>query len=255
MTPEGSILAHYHETKEIIEAKPYVLEGLGEDLIPANIDFDVIDKFVKVNDRESFLMTRALLKQEAIYTGGSGGAAVAGAIKYAKGLDTPKQILVILPDSGNRYQSKIFNDDWMRINGFFNSSFNVMIKEVLESLGRESQELVTIPDTSKVGEAVKLMEEKGISQLPVTGAQDKVVGMLTEEVLMRPVFEGEINLDENVSIAYDRDFVVVDVHDMLEQVASQLAENKIVLITEAGKVVDILTHIDILNYISEKGKY
>ncbi|MCB9094399.1 MAG: cysteine synthase family protein [Halobacteriovoraceae bacterium] len=115
---EGSILAHYHKTGEIIPAKSYVLEGLGEDFIPSNIDFKIIDDFVVVHDEESFVMTRDLLAKEGIYTGGSGGAAVLGAVRYAQTLSKPEDILVILPDSGSRYLSKLYNNDWMKSHGY-----------------------------------------------------------------------------------------------------------------------------------------
>jgi len=116
---EGSILMHYHKTGEICEAKSYVVEGIGEDFLPDNVLFDQIDDFVMVNDKESFLMTRELLTKEGIYAGGSCGSAVVGAIRYAETLDKPERILVILPDSGNRYASKIYNDKWMREMGYF----------------------------------------------------------------------------------------------------------------------------------------
>lgn len=115
---EGSIVAHYGKTGEIGLAKPYALEGVGEDFIPANYDFSLIDDFVIVNDKDSFLMTRKLLKQEGLYAGGSSGAAVIGAIRYAKTLRKPKKILILLPDSGDRYTSKIYNDSWMKDNGY-----------------------------------------------------------------------------------------------------------------------------------------
>lgn len=115
---EGSILMHYHKTGEICEAKSYVVEGIGEDFLPDNVLFDLIDDFVMVNDKESFLMTRELLTKEGIYAGGSCGSAVVGAIKYAESLDKPERILVILPDSGNRYASKIYNDKWMQKMGY-----------------------------------------------------------------------------------------------------------------------------------------
>ena len=118
---EGSILMHYHKTGEICEAKSYVVEGIGEDFIPDNVLFDLIDDFVMVNDKESFLMTREMLTKEGIYAGGSCGSAVVGAIKYAESLDNPERILVILPDSGNRYASKIYNDNWMQKMGYINA--------------------------------------------------------------------------------------------------------------------------------------
>ena len=118
---EGSILMHYHKTGEICEAKSYVVEGIGEDFLPDNVLFDQIDDFVMVNDKESFLMTRDLLTKEGIYAGGSCGSAVVGAIRYAESLDKPERILVILPDSGNRYASKIYNDNWMQKMGYINA--------------------------------------------------------------------------------------------------------------------------------------
>jgi cystathionine beta-synthase len=111
--PDGSILNHYHKTGEMIPARGYVLEGVGEDFLPKNIDFKVIDEFVTIYDEESFQMTRRLLKEEGIYCGGSCGAAVVGAMRYAQNHPEAKDILVILPDSGNRYASKIYNDAWM----------------------------------------------------------------------------------------------------------------------------------------------
>lgn len=110
---EGSILAHYKKTGEMCDAHSYVLEGIGEDFLPDNVHFDVIDDFVVVGDEESFQMTRRLLQEEGIYAGGSCGAAIVGAIKYAKTLKTPQKILTIMVDSGNRYASKIYNDEWM----------------------------------------------------------------------------------------------------------------------------------------------
>ena len=121
---EGSILMHYHKTGEICEAKSYVVEGIGEDFLPDNVLFDQIDDFVMVNDKESFLMTRELLTREGIYAGGSCGSAVVGAIRYAESLDKPERILVILPDSGNRYASKIYNDNWMQKMGYINAESN-----------------------------------------------------------------------------------------------------------------------------------
>ena len=106
---EGSILAHYKKTGKMGEAHSYVLEGIGEDFL----HFDTIDDFVTVADEESFLMTRKLLKEEGIYAGGSCGSAIVGAIRYAKTLDKPEKILTIMVDSGNRYASKIYNDEWM----------------------------------------------------------------------------------------------------------------------------------------------
>ena len=115
---KGSIVAHYAKTGEMIEAHSYVLEGVGEDFIPENYDFDVIDDWEIVGDKESFLMTRRLLKEEGIYAGGSAGAAICGTLRYAGRIKKPERIVVVLHDSGNRYASKIYNNEWMVKNGY-----------------------------------------------------------------------------------------------------------------------------------------
>ena len=117
---EGSILKEYHETGKIGEAYSYLVEGIGEDFLPDNVLFNQIDSMVRVGDEESFHMTRRLLQEEGIYAGGSSGSAVVGAIRYAETLDKPERILVILPDSGNRYASKIYNTAWMKEMGYLN---------------------------------------------------------------------------------------------------------------------------------------
>ena len=118
----GSVYTHYFETGEFSkdEIKPYKIEGIGEDIIPANINFDLIDEVVQVNDKQAFVMTRDLAKKEGLFIGGSCGAAVFGALEYAKKADLKNSdlMVIILPDSGTRYISKIYNDEWMRENNY-----------------------------------------------------------------------------------------------------------------------------------------
>lgn len=249
---EGSIIAHFAKTGEMGEAHSYVIEGIGEDFIPQNYDFSVIDDFVVIGDKESFLMTRKLLKYEGIYAGGSAGAAIVGAIKYAKTLKTPKKILILLHDSGNRYASKIYNDDWMSDGGYLDSSFNVQIKDVLADLGKRDS-IVTIADSATIGEAITIMEEKGMSQLPVINKKGDIIGLCAEKALVRPVVMGEFTKDDNISVAYTNKYKVVDQNALLETVADTLLKKEVALITTNGKLTNILTEIDILQYMSSKG--
>ncbi len=251
---EGSILAHYHRTGEICEARPYVVEGIGEDILPENVHFDVIDEFVVSADKESFLMTRRLLTHEGLFVGGSCGAAVVGALRYAESLKEAKRIVVLLPDSGSRYASKIFNDDWMRDNGYLDSTFNVMIRDVLATLGKGKEPLHTVQETLTLREAVEIFKRYGISQLPVYRGTD-LVGAVTEHDLLRPVFEGELKLDEPLSVARQNNFTVIDANQMLSQVTDALLEDQVVMITVGDKVVDILTNADILTFVSRRQSY
>lgn len=248
---EGSIVAQFARTGDLSGARSYVIEGIGEDFIPGNYDFKVIDDWVVVGDKESFLMTRALLKQEGIYTGGSGGAAVVGAIKYAKTLKEPKKILVVLPDSGNRYASKIYNDEWMMAKGYIDSAFNVQIGDLLATLNKDHKEVISITDSATIGEAVKMMEQKGVSQVPVV--QNGIIkGIASEAALLKPLYNHEYSLTDSISLAYSNKYKVVDVGDLLSTVQDALLKKEVVLVTKNGKLHNILTNIDILNFISKR---
>ena len=251
---EGSIVANFAKTGEMSEAHSYVLEGLGEDFIPGNYNFDVMDDWVVIGDKESFLMTRKLLSQQAIYAGGSSGAAIVGAIKYAKKLKSPKKILVILPDSGNRYASKIFNDDWMSDNGYKESTFNVQIKDALKEIHKDQAPIFTLEDTATIEDAIKLMNTKGISQIPVV-TKEVLKGILSEKELLKPLYEGEYTIKDSVSLVLDSKFITVEDTELISQITEPLLKRETVVVLKNGKPTSLLTHIDILEYISKNGSY
>ncbi len=246
---EGSIIEEYWRTGKMGIARPYVLEGMGEDFIPENYNFKVIDGFEVVGDKESFLMARRLLKEEGIYCGGSAGGAVVGAIRYATKLKTPERIIALACDSGNRYTSKIFNDEWMRVNGYLESSFNVQIKDLAKLLRKEPRSIVSLETKSTIAEAVKLMEEYGISQIPVT-EKGRVQGIVEEKSILMPLFRGDLSLNDNVTVALNPSFLEVSPSEQLSKVTNALLEKKTVVVVEKDQIVDVLTDIDILQYIS-----
>jgi len=246
---EGSILAPFWKTGEVIEAHGYVLEGIGEDIFPDNLDFDVIDDFVMIDDKESFVMTRRLLTEEGIYSGGSSGAAVVGAIRYAESLDTSKRILVILPDSGNRYTGKIYNDEWMKEGGYADSDYNNTVGEMIAQKGKPGK-LIKLQDDKSVGDAVDIMNANSISQLPVFKGDD-LVGYVSEDKLTTPLFDGEISLEDNVNLIMSNDFVLVHNDTKLQDVQNELAHGKTVLVENENKdIVSIITHSDLVEYIA-----
>lgn len=247
---EGSIVAQYARTGDLSGARSYVIEGIGEDFIPENYDFKVIDDWVMIGDKESFLMTRRLLKEEGIYTGGSGGGAVVGAIRYAKTLKEPKKILVVLPDSGNRYTSKIYNDEWMMNMGYIDSNYNTQVSAILKAVKKDGK-LISITDHPTIGEAIKIMEENQISQLPVI-TDGIVKGIISEELLLKPLYNGAFNLNDSVSIAWSNKFRVVDINDNVSTVTDALLKKEVVIVTENQKPIQLLTNSDILRFMSVK---
>jgi cystathionine beta-synthase len=248
---EGSILYPYFKTGKVVEAKSYVLEGIGEDIFPDNLDFKVMDDMVLIHDKESFIMTRQLLTKEGIYTGGSAGAAVVGAIRYAEQLKEPKKILVILCDSGNRYTGKIFNDEWMRNNGYWDNTLSVTIQEVIDTLGKGKVEIISMIDEHTISDAVKVLKQENISQIPVY-SKGNLMGVVNEKNILRNLFEGKISLGDNISIAVDRNYELININDFLDKVANNLLQRKTVLVEKDNKVVEILTDIDILNFMSNR---
>lgn len=245
---EGSILAPFWKTGKIVEAHSYVLEGIGEDIFPDNLDFKVIDDFVMIDDQESFLMTRRLLREEGIYAGGSSGAAVVGAIRYAENLKEPKRILVILPDSGNRYTGKIYNDNWMNENGYTESKYNTTVSELLQNTGRSSK-LIKMQDDKNVSHAVEIMKANSISQIPVFKG-DIPVGYVSESKLMTPLFEGTIDIDDNINLVMSNDFEIVKSDTLLRDIKEKLELGKTILVSDSeDNVISIITHSDLVDYI------
>lgn len=247
---EGSVLANYHKTRRIENYRSYLVEGIGEDMIPQNIDWETIDEWVTVSDKDSFLTTRRLLKEEGIACGGSCGSAVAGAIQYAKSLKSPKKILVMLPDSANRYISKIFNDEWMASKGMLDYHFNVTLKDLCKTLNKKDNDYISITESCTVGEAVKIMKEHDVSQLPVVN-NGNIIGIVTEKGLLNPIFEGFLTLKDFVSVAYNQDFLILDENEHLEKANKALMNKHIVLIKRGTKTINVITHIDLLNFISK----
>lgn len=246
---QGSILAPFWKTGKVIEAHGYVLEGIGEDIFPDNLDFSVIDDFVMIDDKESFVMTRRLLTEEGIYAGGSSGAAVVGAIRYAEGLDTPKKILVILPDSGNRYTGKIYNDQWMKAGGYTDSPYNTTVGQMLHHTGKATK-LIKMQDDKNIGNAIEIMDASSISQLPVFKG-DSLVGYVSESRLTTPLFDGTLGLEDNINLVMSSDYEIVQHDTPLQSIQDKLIDGKTIFVSDSeGNIVSIVTYTDLVNYIA-----
>ncbi|RYY00655.1 cystathionine beta-synthase [bacterium] len=243
--PEGSLYAGD-------VARPYKVEGIGEDFIPETIDLDIIDEMVVVSDKESFVMTRRMAREEGILIGGSCGSAVAGAVKYMKkhNLDESKNIVVLLPDSGRNYLSKIFSDDWMKENGFMEPSMDTPISQLLSQKGKP-RDLVYLMSDHLVSDAVKMMKEFDISQIPVMD-NGEIVGSIQESNLLNIIFEDMGIISKSVKDIMKAPLPTVDSSERVSSVYGKLSGGTpAVIVTEHNKPVSLVTKMDMLAYIGK----
>lgn len=248
--PIGSLYYEYVKTGRLTKAFSYYVEGIGEDFLPSTMNLDMLDDVVQVDDRECFLMTRELVRREGIFCGGSCGAAVVGAIKYAQALKEPKRILVLLPDSAQKYLSKIFNDDWMRSNGFLSEDDTEgTVAHVLKS---KQGRLLSIESDSTVREAVRILKDNGISQLPVLDAHGRHRGVVSEIDLLNHLVENEGDPDTTLDSLISADYATVTPHTRIQLLKHIFNDAKVVLVVEGGKAVGILTKIDLIDYLSQQ---
>jgi len=245
----GSLYYDYFHTGQLTEAHSYVVEGIGEDFLPTTIDFEYIDDVVRVNDKECMQITRRIVREEGIFGGGSSGAAVSGALRWVRRHDAEGlNVLVLLPDSGSRYLSKTFDDNWMRENGFMDPDDGMGTVGDLMRLRGEERQLITTRPGARVSEVVGTMKLHGVSQLPVV-EDDKVLGIVTETALLERALRGGGG-DSTVGELAQANFTTVEADSEITVVAALFKSSKVAIVVEEGKPIDILTRIDLIDYIS-----
>ncbi len=253
--PEGSLLQVTWQAGEVpIDADvfPYKVEGIGEDFLPTTLDLSVIDRVLSVNDKESFLWTRKIVKEEGIFCGGSSGSAVAGSVKYARNLPEDRLVVVLLPDSGSRYLSKIFNDKWMRENGFLETTWNeISLGEVLAD--KAIPGLITAYLNDPMTVVIKEMKEYDISQMPILNEGGKITGMVTEVDLLEHMVSGEHDHTPNETVAsiVRPEPPSYPVDTPVEAVIPDLMEGSVILVSDSTNPIGILTKIDVLDIVSQ----
>jgi cystathionine beta-synthase len=234
--------------------KVYKIEGIGEDFLPTSLDFQYVDDVVQVGDKESFLMTRRLVREEGLFCGGSSGTATVGTLLIARQLPADKTVVVILPDSGSRYLSKIFNDDWMRENRFL--EYPLAEGRVDDILRQRDIEIVLAHTTDTKTDVIARMKQYDISQLPVIGDTGGYAGMVTELDLLNHLLRVEQH-DPNETIAdiVSQDAAAVVGPDTpLGALSEIFGSGKVAVALEDSHVVGIVTKIDLIDYLAGRSK-
>jgi cystathionine beta-synthase len=249
--PVGSIYSEYAHSHHKGEGHPYKVEGIGGDKIPTSLDFGVIDEWITVSDKDAMLMARRLAREEGLFVGGSTGVNVWAALEVARRLDDPGALVVtILCDTGERYLSKVFNDEWLRENQILEEA-RVTVARLMTAKGNGAPpSLVQLAPTATARQALNLMSTYNVSQLPVMDGQDEV-GAVSEQSLMAKALENGAVLDRPVRDVMDPPFPVVDGDMPAERLAAILSrETPAVLVRRDGQVAGIVTRYDLLHQLA-----
>ena len=248
--PVGSILYEYFKTRNIAKSfKTYKVEGFGEDFIPGSLDIGLVDDCYQVTDKECFMGARELTRKEGLFSGGSAGGVLYGALKFAKEHPECKTIVVILPDSGSRYLSKVYDDDWLRENSFLDEEDTYgRLRDLVE---HQEQTLITAHPEDGVKEIIQLMKKHAISQLPVLEGE-RLVGIISESDLVQALLSDPDNIARPISGLVDQNYVVVPPETPVARLAAIFGEGKVALVQEGSRICGLVTKIDLIDHISAR---
>ncbi len=245
---EGSLLEHYFRTGEMGDVHPYLIEGIGEDMIPGSLSFDNIDDVITISDRESFLVARRLSREEGLFVGGSCGTAVAAALRVAREADPSDRVVVLLPDHGNRYLSTFHSDEWMLERGFLDPKA-MSIGDVLAHKPEGPRALVDTTPDEMLRAALERMSDENVSQVPVMSGGD-CVGSLEDRDAMGRVMQDATLLDGNVEAVMGEAFPVVSTEEPMASAIEHLSRKRAaVLVRDDSGISGVLTRFDFLQYI------
>lgn len=248
----GSVFKKYKETGIFDENEiyPYLTEGFGEDILPKNVDFDVIDQFIKVTDKDGAIAARKLSRDEGLFVGWSSGSAVHGALEYAReNLKASDVMVILLPDHGTRYLAKIYNDQWMKDHGFLESRNFQSARDIIQGRN-EKDSLHTISKSSKVSDVILMMNREGIDQIPVLD-DGQFVGSVSSASLLEKIIQDPQLQNKEVGEVMDKPMLFVAPDSTLDVLSSLLnKDNKAVLVRDASEKVHIITQHDVLRAIT-----
>jgi len=244
----GSVFKKYHETGifDANEIYPYITEGIGEDILPKNVDFDVIDGFTKVTDKDAAVFTRKLAKEEGVFVGNSAGSAIKGVLQLKEHFKSDDVVVVLFHDHGSRYVGKIFNDDWMRQRGFLEQEATVAIDLIRNHMDKP---LITIKTEELVSHAIDRMRSFKISQIPVVDTEG-FVGSVDERDLFRNYFEDEKIADVPIKNIMQKPFPIVKPNTPIKEISKLISkDNQAILVDMGNKEYHIITKHDVIQMI------
>jgi cystathionine beta-synthase len=246
--PEGSVYSGG-------TGRPYLVEGVGEDFWPSAYDPSVPDEVIAVSDADSFAMTRRLAREEGLLVGGSSGMAVVAALRAARDLGDDDVVVVLLPDGGRGYLGKIFNDSWMRSYGFSDVNGVATVGDVIATKSGQLPDLVHAHPTDTVHDAIAIMAEYSVSQLPILSTEPpvvigEVVGSLDERTLLDRVFTGEAKMSDSVSSVVAPPLPLIGANETVGEARTALGDANALLVIDGGKPVSVITRADLLAFLS-----
>jgi len=249
--PVGSIFAEMFRSGHKPQVQPYKTEGIGQDELPGNVDFSVIDEIYAIPDKDAFLLTRKLARSEGIFAGGSAGSAMCAALQESQNLPESAVVVVLIPDSGTRYLSKIYNDNWMRENQFLEPRIKVSAGQVVHDKQRRAEKLVSVPLGITVQQAVNLMREHNISQVPVIEGGE-VVGSISETRILETLVSDPQAKMKPVAEYMEKPFPVISEDAPVDQIVHNMdAQTPAILIRHTGGY-DILTKSDLIFFLTRQ---
>ncbi len=247
--PEGSLYSGD-------EVRPYLVEGIGEDFWPETFDPSVVDRWIRVADRDSFRLARAVTRQEGILVGGSSGTALFAALEVARELDETATVIVIFPDTGRNYLSKLYSDSWLLQYGMLERPEVVRVEEVLSAKPGDLPPLVTANAHDKVRQAIDALKEYGISQAPVvrepSAEVSQFVGAIQERALLDRIFRDPDALQADVAEVMGPPIPMVEFDEPIEIAFGELQREPAVLVAKAGQVLGVLTRSDLLEFLAHR---